>query len=333
MLPSISSVQHLKINEDHQDQRIDNFLYALFNKQIARSLIYSLIRTGQVRVNSGRIKPGYHLNINDDVRVPPVKFFPEQNLSNITKKPNKKLLDFWQEKISEAIIFENKNLLIINKPAKLAVHGGSKVTIGLIEVLRNLRPNEPFLELVHRIDQDTSGCLMIAKKRSYLRKLQALLREHKITKTYSALVVGSFVDRKIVEVPLKKIIKNSKEHFVMPCISGGYAKTEFIPEKLFKLTSLNNLNLSLITAKPFTGKTHQIRVHLAHIGFPIINDDKYGRRECDSQIKHLGLDRMFLHAKNLMFVCPNTNDTINITAKYHTDLSNFLSKLSNFGAN
>jgi len=187
MLPSISSVQHLKINEDHQDQRIDNFLYALFNKQIARSLIYSLIRTGQVRVNSGRIKPGYHLNINDDVRVPPVKFFPEQNLSNITKKPNKKLLDFWQEKISEAIIFENKNLLIINKPAKLAVHGGSKVTIGLIEVLRNLRPNEPFLELVHRIDQDTSGCLMIAKKRSYLRKLQALLREHKITKTYSAL--------------------------------------------------------------------------------------------------------------------------------------------------
>ena len=324
---SFTSVQHLKINEENYDQRIDNFLYALFDKQVARALIYSLIRTGQVRVNSGRIKPGYHLKINDDVRVPPVKLIPEQNINESVRKPNKKFLDFWQEKISKAIIFETQNLLIINKPAKLAVHGGSKVTIGLIEILRNLRPNEHFLELVHRIDQDTSGCLMIAKKRSYLKKLHTLLREHKIHKTYSALVWGVFSGKKVVELSLKKIIKSSKEHFVMPSVSGAYAKTEFISEKIFNISSLGKRSLSLVTAKPTTGKTHQIRVHLAHTGFPIVNDDKYGHREYDSQIKHLRIDRMFLHAKNLKFVCPQTNNIINVTAEYDSDLIKFLSKL------
>ena len=195
---SFSNVQHLKINEENYDQRIDNFLYTLFNKQVARALIYSLIRTGQVRVNSGRIKPGYHLNINDDVRVPPIKFIPAQPTEKYVRKTNKKLLDFWQEKINKAIIFETQDLLIINKPAKLAVHGGSNVSIGVIEILRNLRPNEHFLELVHRIDQDTSGCLMIAKKRSYLKKLHVLLREQKIAKTYSALVWGGLVEKELL---------------------------------------------------------------------------------------------------------------------------------------
>jgi 23S rRNA pseudouridine955/2504/2580 synthase len=324
---SFTKVQHLKINEENYDQRIDNFLYILFNKQVARALIYSLIRTGQVRVNSGRIKPGYRLKINDDVRVPPIKLIPEQIINESIRKPNKKFLELWQEKISKAIIFEDQNLLIINKPTKLAVHGGSKVTIGLIEILRNLRPNEHFLELVHRIDQDTSGCLMIAKKRSYLKKLHTLLREQKITKTYSALVWGAFRGKKIIELPLKKIIKSSKEHFVIPSAHGAYAKTEFISEQVFRIPSLGNKSFSLVTAKPTTGKTHQIRVHLTHMGFPIVNDDKYGHREFDSQIKHLRIDRMFLHAKSLKFVCPQTNNIINVTAEYDSDLIKFLSKL------
>lgn len=318
-----NSVQHLIIDEDHHERRIDNFLFALFKKQVPRSLICNLIRTGQVRVNSCRIKPNYLLNINDQVRVPPIKYLAEPISNSRPKIPNKKFLELWQNKLNKSIVFEDQNLLIINKPTKLAVHGGSKVTIGLIEILRNLRPQEHFLELVHRIDQDTSGCLMIAKKRSYLKKLHILLQERKITKTYSALVYGKFNKKQLVEVPLKKIIKSSKEHFVKPTADGGYAKTILLPEKIFKI---NNQFFSLITAKPTTGKTHQIRVHLAYIGFPIINDDKYGSREHDSTIKQLGIrfDRMFLHAKNLEFVCPVTNKIINVMANYDEDLINVL---------
>ena len=327
------AVQNLKITEDHQDQRLDNFLYNLFNKQIARSLIYSIIRTGQVRINSGRVKHNYHLNINDNVRIPPIKSDPNKlnkDADAPKKTLNKQQLKIWQSKLEKAIVFENQNLLIINKPAKLAVHGGSQVNIGLIEVLRSIRPNEYFLELVHRLDKDTSGCLMIAKKRSYLKKLHLLLRERKITKIYSVLVQGIFTEKKVVELLLKKIIKNSKEHFVKVSADGSYAKTICTPEKCFVLKGFANLNSSLITAKPLTGKTHQIRVHLASIGFPIVNDDKYGNREYNSQIQKFGLNRMFLHAKSLQFACPQTGDTIIANAEYDTDLTNFLLKL---GAN
>ncbi len=326
------AAQHLHITEDNQNQRIDNFLYILFNKQIARSLIYSLIRTGQVRVNSGRIKPGYHLNINDNVRIPPIKYNPEQLNQNIKLKNNisSNLVKSWQDKIKKSIVFENKYLLIINKPAKLAVHGGSKVNIGLIEVLRNLRPEEHFLELVHRLDKDTSGCLMIAKKRSYLKKLHLLLRDRKITKIYSVLVQGTFDKKQNVELPLKKIIKSSKEHFVKSSSEGSYAKTIFLPEKCFTFMQSKNLNSSLITAKPLTGKTHQIRVHLASIGFPIANDDKYGNREYNSNIHRCGLNRMFLHAQKLEFICPETGEVIIANAEFDNELTNFLLK---FGAN
>lgn len=343
MLSKINSVQYLNITEEQSDQRIDNFLYALFNRQIPRAFIYGLIRTGQVRVNSGRIKPGYHLNIKDLLRIPPIKFTPKPEDVNVIKKPNKQYLDFWQKKLSKAIIFEDENLLIINKPAKIAVHGGSKVTIGLIEILRNLRPDDHFLELVHRIDQDTSGCLMVAKKRSYLKKLHTLLREQKITKVYSAVVCGAFPKKKIVELSLKKIIKSSKEHFVKIDPNGSYAKTEFILEKTFNIvdylnnlkqqksqpqsSNLNNQQYSLIIAKPSTGKTHQIRVHLAHIGFPIVNDDKYGHREYNLTDKTFWPERMFLHAKSLRFVCPTKDTIISVNADYDKDLINFLAKL------
>lgn len=330
---SANSAQYLIINEDHQEQRIDNFLYNLFNKQIPRALIFSLIRTGQVRVNSGRIKPDYRLHLDDKIRIPPIKFKIEsasQDPSAIKKIPNQHL-KFWQQKINNAIVFENPYLLVVNKPAKLAVHGGSNVSVGLIEVLRSLRPQEHFLELVHRLDKETSGCIMIAKKRSYLKKLHLLLRDRKITKIYSALVKGTFSSKQVVELPLKKIIKNSKEHFVKLANDGSYAKTVCLPERCFKTNKHTNLNSSLIIAKPLTGKTHQIRVHLAEIGFPIANDDKYGDREYNSSMQKFGLNKMFLHARRLEFICPQTNECIVVNAELDPDLTNFLSKLSTFG--
>jgi 23S rRNA pseudouridine955/2504/2580 synthase len=321
------NLQNIMINEEQTDQRIDNFLYNLFDKKVARSFIYSIIRTGQVRVNSGRIKPKYSLNLNDKVRIPPIKSVSENSEKIIVnKKTNTRLLEFWQNKISKSIIFEDQNLLVINKPCKLAVHGGSNVSIGLIEILRNLRPKEHFLELVHRIDQDTSGCLMIAKKRSYLKQLHCLLREQKINKTYAVIVIGLFDSKKIVELPLKKIIKSSKEHFVKPSSDGGYAKTEFIPDQIFKIND-NQEQYSLITAKPKTGKTHQIRVHLAHIGFPIINDDKYGKKINSDLAELRSVKRMLLHAKHLKFICPKTHKTIEVSAEYDAEFMKFFSAM------
>ena len=158
------------------------------------------------------------------------------------------------------------------------------------------------------------------------------MREKKITKIYSALVQGTFTEKKNIELPLKKIIKNSKEHFVKSSMDGSYAKTVCVPDKVFTSAESANLNSSLITAKPLTGKTHQIRVHLASIGFPIANDDKYGNREYNSNIKEFGLNRMFLHARRLEFVCPKTGKTILADAKYDVELTNFLSKLGTLGA-
>ena len=330
---SANSAQYLIINEDQQEQRIDNFLYSLFNKQVPRAVIFSLIRTGQVRVNSGRIKPAYRLHLDDKIRIPPIKFNIDRSLEDleaIKKIPNQHL-KFWQQKINNAIVFENPYLLVVNKPAKLAVHGGSSVSVGLIEVLRSLRPQEHFLELVHRLDKETSGCIMIAKKRSYLKKLHLLLRDRKITKIYSVLVKGSFSSKQVVELPLKKIIKNSNEHFVKVANDGSYAKTVCLPERCFKINKHTNLNSSLIVAKPLTGKTHQIRVHLAEIGFPIANDDKYGDREYNISMQKFGLNKMFLHAKRLEFICPQTNEFIVVNAELDPNLTNFLSKLSTFG--
>ncbi len=338
-LVDFEKVSYLTINEENQDQRLDNFLFKYFDKQIARALVYELLRTGQVRVNKSRAKHNYRVKLNDILRIPPVKrlFRDHQDNhnnhdyhkdSNKDHNPNKKVflkkLVDWKAKLKKAIIFENQNLLIINKPAGLAVHGGSKINIGLLELIKNLKPEEHFLELVHRLDKDTSGCIMLAKKRSYLKKLHELLKERKITKIYSALVSGNLINKKVIELSLKKFITSSKEHIVRVTDEGHYAKTICIPEKNFKIT---DLNLSLIQAKPLTGKTHQIRVHLANEGFPIINDVKYGNRGYNTIIQGLGLKRMFLHAKSLEFVCPNTNEVIFAQAEYDESLKNFLLKL------
>ena len=327
-----TNVQYISITDDDSNRRLDNFLYAFFSKNIPRNLIHGLIRTGQVRVNGSRAKSGHNLTIGNIVRIPPVKFtsnigennFTDLKLNNISCSTSMK---FWQEKIKNAIIFENSNLLIINKPSGLAVHGGSKIRIGLLEVLRSLRSEEHFLELVHRLDKETSGCIMIAKKRSYLRKLHLLLQEHKVIKTYSALVKGMFNKKQSIQLPLKKIIKSSKEHFVkVSQEEGSYAKTICLPETCFNNKNIE-FNSSLIMVKPLTGKTHQIRVHLSSIGFPIANDDKYGDREYNNNMKKLGLNRMFLHAQKLQFICPQTNQTIAVKAEYDKHLITFLSKL------
>lgn len=334
-IPSVDfeKVSYLTIDDENQDQRLDNFLFKFFDKQIARAVVYELLRTGQVRVNKSRAKHNYRVKVNDILRIPPVKRLFRDNHdnhkdSNKDKNNNKKVflkkLVDCKAKLEKAIIFENQNLLIINKPAGLAVHGGSKINIGLLELIKNLKPEEHFLELVHRLDKDTSGCIMLAKKRSYLKKLHELLKERKITKIYSVLVSGNLLNKKVIELSLKKFITSSKEHIVKATVEGHYAKTICIPEKNFKIA---DLNLSLIQAKPLTGKTHQIRVHLANEGFPIINDVKYGNRGYNTIIQGLGLKRMFLHAKSLEFVCPNTNEVIFAQAEYDESLNNFLLKL------
>lgn len=334
MLPlaNTNQVIHLTIDEENQDQRLDNFLFKFFNKHISRTFIYELIRTGQIRINKSRIKHNYRIKLHDIVRIPPINKLitnHQINHKNSTsiknnKKIDNKLLVYWKNKLKHAIIFEDQNLLIVNKPAGLAVHGGSNVKVGLLEVITSLKPAEPFLELVHRLDKDTSGCIMLAKKRSYLKKLHILLKDQKITKIYSTIVNGNLKNKKIIELPLKKFITNSKEHIVKVCIDGNYAKTICIPEKNFKI---GELNLSLIQAKPCTGKTHQIRVHLANEGFPIINDIKYGNRDYNKIIQNFGLKRMFLHAKSLEFVCPNTNKIVFAQANYDEQLNNFLLEL------
>lgn len=254
-LPAVvSKVTFAQIDDDQAGQRLDNFLMARL-KGVPKSKVYNIIRKGEVRVNKGRSKPDYKIALGDEIRIPPVRIAEKEALA----KPSNvmtKLLD-------QAVIFENEGLLVINKPAGLAVHGGSGVSLGLIETLRQMRPDARYLELVHRLDRDTSGCIMIAKKRSMLRHLQAALREKNtsgITKVYHALVIGQWPKTcRRVDAPLLKIEVADDERVVRVHADGKPSLTEF---KLLQ----SYTNCSLVEARPITGRTHQIRVHAQHMG-------------------------------------------------------------------
>ncbi len=283
-------------------QRIDNFLFNKL-KGVPKSKIYNILRRGEVRVNKGRIKPSYKLQDADIIRVPPIKIenvgskqFSEQQLKELD--------------LTNAVLFENQDLIILNKPAGLAVHGGSGVSYGLIEALRALRTTESHLELVHRLDRDTSGCIMVAKSAKMLRALHELLRSGKMQKTYHALVKGYVAGDFKVNAPLKKFTLQSGERMVrVNETEGQVALTEF------RLLERYN-NISLLEAKPVTGRTHQIRVHAAYRGVPIIGDDKYGNKEFNQTMRKMNLKRMFLHARQLVFTCPLTNEEIAVLAPY-----------------
>lgn len=309
-------VQLVEISADHAGQRIDNYLMRHLNG-VPKSLVYRIVRKGEVRVNKGRIKPDYRLKEGDIVRVPPVR--------QAEKKAPGKAPDAMLRLIESRILFEDKRILILNKPSGLAVHGGSGLSFGLIEALRELRPNDKNLELVHRLDRDTSGCLIIAKKRSALRRLHEQLREGSMDKRYMTLLKGKWKGRsKWVDAPLLKNVIQSGERLVFVDARGKEARTQFIPYSIGE-------DASLMSVKLDTGRTHQIRVHAQHLGFPIAGDSKYGDDEFNRELKNKGLKRLFLHAFSLKFHLPDTETgediPISVEAPLDDALVNVLNKL------
>jgi 23S rRNA pseudouridine955/2504/2580 synthase len=315
---SLAQVMILSIDEDQAGQRLDNFLIARL-KGVPRSKIYNVIRKGEVRVNKGRIKPEYKLMAGDSVRVPPIRTAE----AGTEAKASNQMMSL----LAKSILFEDDGLLVINKPPGLAVHGGSGVTLGLIETLRQMRPDAKHLELVHRLDRDTSGCIMVAKKRSYLRHLQAALREKSagaggITKVYRALVNGDWSKRvHQVNAPLLKTEVAGGERVVRVHPEGKPSLTEFKVLQRFD-------GFSLIEARPITGRTHQIRVHAQYVGHSLVGDNKYGDDDVNEVMRVQGIKRLFLHASALSFYLPDSEVLTHVDAPLPPDLSIPLSKLS-----
>ena len=289
----------LEVGEDAASQRIDNFLFRRL-KGVPKSHVYRVLRSGEVRVNSGRVKPDYRVQAGDRVRVPPMR---------IAEKPKSaKPAEF-------PIVFEDAALLVVDKPAGVAVHGGSGVSFGVIESLRAGRPQAKFLELAHRLDRDTSGLLMLAKKRSALVELHRMLREGEVDKRYVAVAKGRWEGgtREIRE-PLHKYVTASGERRVSVREGGMTAVTRI---SVVKTTE----EWSLLAIQLLTGRTHQIRVHLAHAGHPILGDDKYGDEEAN---KSLHARRLFLHAANLALAHPVSKERLSFKAPMPGDMRAFV---------
>ncbi|MBR9727758.1 23S rRNA pseudouridine(955/2504/2580) synthase RluC [Shewanella intestini] len=307
-------VQLVTIDEDHFEQRIDNFLLTKL-KGVPKSMIYRIVRKGEVRVNKKRIKPEYKLQIGDIVRIPPVRMAEK----DYRTAPSPKLAQVSQ--LEERIIHEDKHIIVLNKPAGIAVHGGSGVNFGVIEGLRSLRPQQKFLELVHRLDRDTSGVLLIAKKRSALKHLHEQLRSKTMQKDYLALVRGDWQAKdKVVKAPLLKITLKSGERIVRVNKEGKESETRFKIMQRYQ-------GATLVKASPVTGRTHQIRVHTQYTGHAIACDDKYSTQQFDDSMKSIGLNRLFLHAAELKFTHPEDDTTRIVKAPLDDILVATLDKL------
>lgn len=308
-----TQVQKIVISEEMAGQRVDNFLFT-FLKGVPKTRIYRLIRKGEVRVNQKRVKPDYKLAPQDLLRIPPVR--REESTTSAPLILNKNLAN----KLSSEILYEDDALFIINKPAGIAVHGGSGVSFGVIEALRHIWGKHKNLELVHRLDRDTSGCLMIAKRRSALKAIHTLLREGAVEKVYWALVKGAWQGGDAVAVPLKKNQLNSGERVVKVSKDGQAALTKFRILKKYRA-------LTLVEARPVTGRTHQIRVHAAHVGNPIVGDVKYGDNTFNKEMKQKGFNRLFLHAKEITFKLPDYEKALTVMAPLELSLQNALKGL------
>lgn len=315
--PSGSGVSFVVIDSDQAGQRLDNFLIARL-KGVPRSKVYNVIRKGEVRVNKGRIKPEYKLMAGDSIRIPPVRTAE----AGTEAKASHQMMAL----LNDSILYEDDGLLVINKPPGLAVHGGSGITLGLIETLRQMRPEARHLELVHRLDRDTSGCIMVAKKRSYLRHLQEALREKSagaggVLKVYQALVLGEWSKRcHQINAPLMKFEVAGGERIVKVHLEGKPSLTEF--------SVLNRYQgFTLVEARPITGRTHQIRVHAQYAGHSLAGDEKYGDDAINEVLRTVGLRRLFLHASSLSFYLPNATELTRVDAPLPPDLAGPLSKL------
>lgn len=300
-------VNHLTIHEEEAGQRLDNYLFKLL-KGVPKSHVYRIIRAKEVKVNNKRVDAQYHVQAGDVLRVPPIR------VSAVTKPAPIKTRHF-------PVVFEDECLLVINKPAGVAVHGGSGISFGVIEQLRANFPDARYLELVHRLDKETSGLLMIAKKRSALVKLHEFIRNDVPKKSYLALAAGVFTeDRKNVKLPLLKFHNAEGEKFVRPDENGQYAHTIFEVQERFKAFTLLQATLK-------TGRTHQIRVHLQALAHPIAGDERYGDFELNKKLHKMGLKRMFLHAFELILPHPITGEPLILNAPLPDDLLKFLESL------
>lgn len=310
MKTNTPAVHFIAISADEAGQRIDNFLRTQL-KGVPKSMIYRILRKGEVRVNKKRIKPEYKLEAGDEVRIPPVRV-AEREEENVSPKLTKVAA------LESAIVYEDDHILVMNKPSGTAVHGGSGLSFGVIEGLRALRPEARFLELVHRLDRDTSGILLVAKKRSALRSLHEQLREKGMQKDYLALVRGQWPSHvKAVRAPLMKNILQSGERIVKVNSEGKPSETLFKVEERYAIATL-------VKASPVTGRTHQIRVHTLHAGHPIAFDDRYGEAEFDMQLSGTGLKRLFLHAAALRFTHPASGEVMRVEAPLDDQLKRCL---------
>jgi 23S rRNA pseudouridine955/2504/2580 synthase len=309
---STSGVQLLEVAPELAGQRIDNFLRAHL-KGVPKTLIYRMLRKGEVRVNKGRIKPEYKLQAGDVVRVPPLRL----SQADVPEPLAQGLL----QRLEGAIVYEDKALIVLNKPAGIAVHGGSGLQYGVIEAFRQLRPEAKELELVHRLDRDTSGLLMIAKKRSMLRYLHEALRGDGVDKRYMALVRGHWpTTKKQINAPLLKSNLRSGERMVEVHPEGKQALT------LFRVLRRFAEFATLIEARPVTGRTHQIRVHAQYAGHVIAGDSKYGDDDFSREVRDLGGKRLFLHAYQLHVPLPDGR-TLNLEAPVDSQWTATLERL------
>ena len=309
--PPTGQIRHITVDEESAGQRLDNLLVRLL-KGVPKSHIYRIIRSGEVRRNKGRVSADDRVNTGDVLRIPPIRLSERAEEKAANPAPPR---DF-------PVVFEDDAFLAIDKPAGIAVHGGSGVSFGVIEQMRQARPEARLLELVHRLDRDTSGCLLIAKKRSILTALHEQLRLKVVEKKYWALVAGQW-DGKIKKVtePLKKNTLQSGERIVrVDERDGKPSETRFKVLQRFA-------EGTLLEAFPVTGRTHQIRVHTACNGHPIACDDKYGDNEFTGQMNALGLNRLFLHAKLISFQHPVSAERMTFEAPLDKALAQILTKL------
>jgi 23S rRNA pseudouridine955/2504/2580 synthase len=301
------------VTADESGQRIDNFLMRHF-KTVPRSRVYRLLRKGEVRVNRKRVDAEYRIQAGDEVRLPPVRIEADAQPG----RPSSSLLEL----LERAVIFQDRHVLVIDKPAGVAVHGGSGMSFGVIEALRASRPRET-LELVHRLDRDTSGCLIIARDRSTLTSLHALIRNGGMHKTYLALVAGSWqLGTKRIDAPLATDNRQHGERHVRVAAAGKDSVSVFKPVQFFgSLATLMEVDIP-------TGRTHQIRVHASFAGHPLLGDDKYGDRERNADLKSHGLKRTFLHAQSVAFEWPGSGVPFHVGAPLPAELAAVLDAIT-----
>ena len=304
-----TGVRKVRIDADGAGQRVDNFLHREL-PGVPRGRVYRLLRRGEVRVNGGRVRADYRLEAGDEVRIPPVRLREEGPAPSADRAAA----------ILDQVLYEDKKLLVIDKPAGVAVHGGSGISHGVIELLRAARPDLKDLSLVHRLDRETSGCLVLAKKRSALRALHEKFRQGVVEKNYLALVVGDWqLGEQLIDEPLLVTHRRGGERHVIVSPDGKAAQTRVRLSRTYG-------KYSLVQCSPLTGRTHQIRVHLQSVGFPLAGDDRYGDADVNSRLNALGLPRLFLHAQSISFPDEHGNE-LHFTAPLPDDLNGFLAKL------